>query len=822
MSRLLSYRCRYLACTSLAAITVLATPAYAQEEPSDGFSGLGEIIVTAQKREQSLQDVPIAVTAVTQDALQVNRVANVMDLSSLAPGFTVRQSIGGSAIPFFAMRGALISAVVPGVDKQLSLNIDGVYVQGMRGAIFELPDVERIEVLRGPQGTLFGRNSTAGAISISTRDPSGKAGVKAGGTFGNRDRYRFRLTADTPQIGPFSAYASFMHEEYRGATRNVLAGQTWDYTRSFTDSANRIVRSPKWLGGQKADNYFVALKFEPSTSFKATYKFDHGDNAVVNDAIGVLGIDDTAFYGPLWRLLLEGGSSEPYLFDNANPQTTRPDKVYNGGNTATEQKQTGHNLTATFEVNDQISIKNILAHRKASILSVGNTDAVTGLKITQAIVDRYPAATFGASGFTVAQIGQPFVAVLHQPEFKTKQWSNELQVNFASDFVTMTVGGIYYDAEDQSNPHGYANSQTFRVVPNGVLPIAPGISINTSKSLAGFAQGEFHLTPQLDVVLGGRITKDKKGSRFSYIPAGQTDFTVFDFDYKDTQFSYLVGANYRLNPDAMVYAKYSTGYVSGGTVGPLPYEPEKAKSAELGFKGDFLNRRLRTNVALWWAKYSNNQGTGSASALGQILVDYFVREGIDPSLAGVFGTFVVDRGTIEAKGIELEVTAAPTQGLTFGGNLSYTDAKPKNVPQFAKLSVSLPANAPDSDYKLVFLPEWTASVFAQYDTPTLFGDAYATFRVDANYQSESYSFGSGDKHPVAVFRPYTTIPDYWLLNGRAALRDVEIGGVTGEVALWGKNILNKSVIQYPLLLQGLVSTTYNAPRSYGVDFTVQF
>ena len=827
MTRTLRNRGRHLACASLIAVATLAVPAYAQDtDPQDGsadrYSGLGEIIVTAQKREQSLQDVPIAVTAVTQDALEVNRVTNVMDLSSLAPGFTVRQSIGGSAIPFFALRGALVSAVVPGVDKQLSLNIDGVYVQGMRGAIFELPDVERIEVLRGPQGTLFGRNATAGAISITTRDPDGVAGVKASATAGNRDRYRFRLTADTPQIGPVSAYGSFMHEEYRGATRNVLAGQTWDYTKAFTPEASRIVRAGDWLGSQRADNYFAAVKFEPSDRFKAIYKFDHGDNSVVNDAVGILGIDDSSFYGPLWRLLLAGGSDEPLAFDNAHPQTTRPDKAYNGGNTATDQSQTGHNLTATFNVNEQITVKNILAYRKARILSVANTDALTGLHITQAIVDRYPAAIYGASGFTAAQIGAPFAGVLHQPEFKTRQWSDELQVNYDSDFVTLTVGGIYYDAKDQSNPHGYANSLTFQAVPGGVVPVNPGISINTITSVAGYGQGEFHVTPQLDIVLGGRVTHDKKGSNFSYIPAGNTDFTVFDFDYKNTQFTYLVGANYKPTDDTLVYAKYSTGYVSGGTVGPLPYEPEKAKSAELGFKGDFLNNRLRANVALWWAKYSNNQGTGSASALGSILVDYFVQQGIDPSLAPVFGTFVVDRGDIKAKGAEFELTAAPVTGVTFGGNVSYTDASPHNVPDFAKLAVSLPVTAPDSDYKLVFLPKWTASVFGQYDTPTLFGDSYATFRVDANYQSETYSFGSGDKHPVAVFRPYATIPDYWLVNGRAALRDVNLGGVNTEIALWGRNIFNKSVIQYPLLVAGLVSTTYNAPRSYGVDLTIEF
>jgi len=171
---------RFLACTAMTAATLTAAPALAQTADSEG--GLDVIIVTAQKREQSVQDVPIAVTAISGETLQANRITNVNDLGGLAPGVTTRVSAGGSKLVSFSMRGAVSYGVVPGSDRQVSTYLDGVYLSAPRGSIFDFPDLERIEVLRGPQGTLFGRNATAGAVSITTRDPSGEAGVKASAT----------------------------------------------------------------------------------------------------------------------------------------------------------------------------------------------------------------------------------------------------------------------------------------------------------------------------------------------------------------------------------------------------------------------------------------------------------------------------------------------------------------------------------------------------------------------------------------------------------------------------------------------------------------
>ncbi|HKX79084.1 MAG TPA: TonB-dependent receptor, partial [Novosphingobium sp.] len=150
-------------CTILA--TVAATPAVAQEAEDSG-STVADIIVTAQKREQSLQDVPISVTAVTQETIQANRITDVRDLGSMVPNLAVRNLAGAAGIPGFSMRGL---QTVGGLEKSISPYLDGVFIGSSTGSAFELPDLERIEVLRGPQGTLFGRNSTGGAISIVTR-----------------------------------------------------------------------------------------------------------------------------------------------------------------------------------------------------------------------------------------------------------------------------------------------------------------------------------------------------------------------------------------------------------------------------------------------------------------------------------------------------------------------------------------------------------------------------------------------------------------------------------------------------------------------------
>jgi iron complex outermembrane recepter protein len=844
MKNITTTRLYLLAGTALAASTGFAAPALAQE--ADDSSGLAEIIVTAQKREQSLQDVPIAVTAVSGESLAANRVTNIVDLSAIAPGVTVRPSLGSSSIPAFSIRGAISYGVVPGSDKQVSLYIDGVYLSSPRGSIFDLPNVERIEMLRGPQGTLFGRNATAGAVSIMTADPKGEASVKVSGTVANYDGYRYELTAHTPELGPLSAYFSYVKNKYRGPVKNDGPVTTFDRSSNALKFKS-FVRSSEWLGSKDSDSIFAAVKFE-SGDFKAVYKFDRTDTIETAGAVGIMGYDFAnpraglgAPFGNLLKAIVDDAVAKGLPLARPN---RRPDSVWNSYNTDLDQFQEGHNLTINYQVNDQISIKNVAAFRSSSVTSTVSLLGIDALPFPQSATDEFitlsalSSPVFAAlppafqQGVAQGEVGRTYVFFGSGPYSRSKQWSDELQINYDSDFLTLTVGGVYFKSKDWINEHGMQNTVRFTNLPVGnAIPYLPGIGYNEAKSLAGYAQGEFHLTPQLDIILGGRLTKDKKLAQLTSLttatcPASITTsagrqgcpLVTNTFNYKDNQFDYLLGANFRPNDDMLLYAKWSTAYVSGGRVGPIEFKPEQARSAEAGIKADLLNRRLRINLAAFWAKYNDHQTPQGGNVFPQAELALLVP---DVRVRDALGTFVFPTGDVTAKGFELEVTAAPVDGIVLGGGLSYTDTKFSNVPELLKTANLLPPNSPDELFRPTLRPDWTGSAYAQYTSEPIWDDAVFTARIQGNYTSKviTLPYEAG----LAIFPHYTeSIPGYWLLNGRVALEKVPLGPLQGTIALWGKNLTDNKSISFAFNNVGVASGTYIEPRRYGIDLTVEF
>jgi iron complex outermembrane receptor protein len=834
-------RLRLLAGTAIAATTTLAAPAFAQASEDDA-RGLQEIIVTAQKREQSLQDVPIAVTAVSGASLQANRITNVVDLSAIAPGVTVRPSLGSSSIPSFTIRGAVSYGVVPGSDKQVSMYIDGVYLSSPRGGIFDLPNVERIEILRGPQGTLFGRNATAGAVSIMTQDPMGEGHVKASVSVGNDDLRRYELTAHTPELGPLSGYFTYVKNEYRGAVRNGFAA-TFDRNVNAL-KYNRLIKSARWLGSKDSDSVFAAVKFE-SGDFKAVYKYDRNDSVETPGAVGLINYDFRRGVGALF------GAYVNAIVDDAraNGMTLavngkRPDEAWNSYNADTEQFNYGHNLRFEYQINDQLSIRNIAAYRSSFVRATASLIGVDALPIPQSATDEYIAwissinPAFAAltpaqqQGSANAIVGQLYCVLCSGPVSSSKQWSNELQVNYDSDFLTLTVGAMYFKGEDWINEHGQQNTVSFTQLANGAIPYLPGIGYNEAKSLAAYAQGEIHVTPQLDIVLGGRFTQDKKLAELTSLTTATCPSTITQsaalkncplstsrFNYKDDRFNYLVGVNFKPTEEMLLYAKWSTAYVSGGKVGPITFEPETAKSAEAGVKADLFNRRVRANLAVYWAEYKNYQTAQGGNTLGTL--PEFIALVPDARVRNALGTFVYPQGDVTAKGFEFELTAAPIDGILLGGGLSYDKTTFKNVPGLLKAAQNLPATAPDSDYRPTLRPKWTASAYAQYTSQPIWGDATFTARVQGNYQSTMAAAANRDIKSIIPF--YTAeIPGYWLINARAAIEKIPFGGLEGTIAVWGKNLTDNRSISFPFNQSGGAAATFIEPRRYGVDLTVEF
>lgn len=828
--------------SALAAIALMPGQALSQDVAT-AHSGVEEIIVTAQKREQRMQDVPVAVTAVTADALQVNRVTNVMDLNGLAPGLLARTNAGSIGSPSYSMRGIFASASDPAQDRQVATYIDGVYIGGVRGAVFDLPDIERVEVLRGPQGTLFGRNATAGAVSITTRDPAGELGARVEATLGTRNTLRTRVTVDTPQIGMFSAFATYVHDERRGDVRNLGAGTPLDFTSPFHDIIGKT-SSPRWLGSKNAESVFAALKAEPSDSFDITYKFDWTKNestpearvplwngALVNGIIALQG-DDTTYGG--------------YVMPEESSRPKRPDTVNNAFAAPGFNKTSGHVITVNWQATDSLSFKNVTAWRSASALGVSSVMGAEGLTVTPGVIaylGSIPLAPgVSVPGYTPAQAGQLISGYAGVNYGKYSQFSNELQANYQSDLLTLTAGALYFDSDELSaglpgSPTNFGLLVGLSALQAGNFPVyLSNLSLDTTQpfllgniqekhqsteSMAVYAQAEIHATPQLDVVLGGRVTRDKKEQTFiqggTYDPATNTivGTSSVTTPFKKTKPTYSLGLNYKATDDLLLYGKYSTAYLSGGASGPLIFEPETVKSWEAGIKSEWFDRRLRFNLALYTATYNNSQAAQSGSNVQ------------DPACGGTgscaaYGVVVISNGKVRARGVEAEVTVAPAQGLTIGGSLSYNDTK--------WLSPSPQITDGGRPVGPTAVPEWMGGVNAQYVTPPLFEEATLMFRIDAIYQGKyrNSPFLDLATHPAtSASDPAQATWEFtqsrWVLNGRVALRDFTPGPLRGEIGLWARNLTNNKDVSY-LLHFGSQNTnaSFQQGRTVGLDFILEY
>ncbi|AMN46236.1 outer membrane receptor protein [Steroidobacter denitrificans] len=793
----------------LAGVSVLTLMPLAQAQPQavDQRPVLEEIIVTAQKREQSLQDVPVAVTAIDSEAIVVNRVENVSDLSALVPSLTVRQGAGGSQIPQYSMRGIYTFGSAVGTDKGISLYIDGVYVQNAAGSLVDLADIERIEVLRGPQGTLFGRNSTGGAVSIITRNPTGEFGIRQELTGGNYNQFRSKTRIDFSQMGPLSLSLSYLYSERDGDTRNLGAGTVWDHGPA-SGNAYGLLRSPDRLGDKKVKGVFVAANLDLHPDFDLSYKFDHSDTDHTPTAVGTayLATPATAGYGGV------PPSSVPYTFYNASPNpltpitNKRPKAVNNWYTTESFAKTYGHNLTAHWQLSDDLALKNILAYRKTNLYANNQLD--------------------GLGGLVVPGAGIPFVFVASNAGATEKQWSNELQLNLTANHFNLTSGIIYFqnDQETAGIPGEFNTLAGAAITGQGtatpgpfVVPANTGYFLPNvkAKSQALYVQPEIHLHDKVDLVLGYRITKDKKngtevvpGSVQPYEPSLGRSSPI---RYKDDRSTYLVGLNYKPTQDMLAYIKYATGYISGGQLATITFAPETAKSIEGGLKTELFDRRLRSNVAVYRVKY----GAIQQATLGSLT-------GI-PS-ATDFGQAIVPSADATAYGIEWENTLVPVDRMLLGANVSYMRFKFDQNTIFSgfKYNGGVPGH---NEFNR---PKWSGNLFAQYDSPEVIGGGYLSARIDGRFISSHLmafdtSPGNGpDAMEDPLLRRADTAPSRWLVNSRLALRDLDFKGSKIELGLWSKNLFDdKSVIQ-ATNLGFATAVIYQDARTYGLDINVEF
>ncbi|MCB2047658.1 MAG: TonB-dependent receptor [Novosphingobium sp.] len=772
-------------------------PVSASAQDSDGESGIQEIIVTAQRREQSLQDVPISISALNEDMITANRVQDMRDLNAVAPNLTVRQSGGASSQAVLSMRGIVTGGVAAGSDKGISMYLDGVYLQPTQGSVFELAAIERIEVLKGPQGTLFGRNATGGAISVWTHNPTGEFGVHQEFTYGNLEQKRSKTILDLPKFGPLSISGTYLHSEQRGDTRNLGAGTVWDFS-SAPGRGPGIYASPRYLGNKNIESVQVAVDFDLMDNLDLMYKFDWTDQDFTPNGAGLALLN-----GTLALTYPNGANRTPVSLE-------RQDAVNNAFVNVARLRGSGHNLTAELQLSDSIKIKNILGYRRTRVAGNAQLD--------------------GMGGFSLQ--GAPFVAIIAAGANLQRQWSDEFQVIIDNQWFNLTAGYLHFqDKQTAGGNAGIPNTLSAAALQGAgtaanpfKLPVANGYLPTEVKSVsdAVYAQLELNLTDRIHAVGGMRITKDRKtGIEYSWLQprpqTGNVNRTQSGIvDYRGTKATYLAGLNFYPTDDILAYAKYSTGYISGGQIATIAFGPETAKSWEAGVKADLFDRRFRTNLAVFDVDYKNIGVTTSGLNTGV------------PS-AAPFAVAVVASGDAHAYGFEWENTLLPFEGLTLTGNLGYTHFKYDKdsiFPGFVAVSGS-------PGYQVASRPRWTANVSAQYETPEIIAGGRLVLRADANYRSRTllatdltFSNNATDPEDPAI-RKAATVPATWVANGRIALKDMDIAGAKATVAVWGRNLFDdKSINAYVGIGLGplgyFASAIYERARTFGVDLIFDF
>jgi iron complex outermembrane receptor protein len=818
---------RSLLSVVIAGLTGISAPVWSQAE---GMS-LEEVVVTAQRREQSLQDTPISITAFTTDKLTELGIRDLTQMADFAPNVSIQTQPASNAHMGVRVRGVGSGEVSLLSDPKVGIYIDGVFLSRTTGAVFDIADLERIEVLRGPQGTLFGRNATGGAINVTTQKPTGELAVKIEGSVGNYGYSRIGGTVDLPSVANVAAKLTAFKVEKDGWADNNYKGEP-------TGPLDKKYFGDK-PGEEENKAYRLALRWTPMESLTVDYAYDKTDNEGVSAPFQVTKVKDSLYNGftetPTPFTFLGGE-----LFQGMADLVGDPDKRRDEFDLDSQGREflevEGHNLTLAWEL-DNLTLKYILGDRETKTESWGGADFDSGAFTAR---DLFLGDFAGNSGPVPKSI---FTA--HNAGSTVEMTSHEFQIigNFFNDRLIYTGGlYLYEDEVFQPNPQtyslpiefiladpaaaalraqydafGYCAPETGSVCTGTqVIPFDPEdvgdpqmVDFEYGQktdSMAVYGQASFDVTDALEMTLGLRYTEDEKEA-FLYnqnIPESSQDAPIRADDEWDN-LSYLANLSYRINDDVNVYLRYATGYNSGGFPARASnaasfvdaFEEEEAETWELGLKSEWLERTLRLNVAIFTNDFTDMQidqfeaGTGGASSR------------------------VVNAGSSTLQGVEVDMVWLPLQGLTIDANYGYLDAS------FDEYMARNPATDQLEDISSVTTmpqaPENSASLGVQYDfEPFSFGAL--SMRADVAYTDE-FVF-----HPFQ--NQYNSADERTLVNGRISLSEIPLGSDAGNLrlSLWGKNLTDEEYVDWGIDFSsfGFAGVVFGEPRTYGLDVVYSY
>jgi iron complex outermembrane receptor protein len=785
-----------IALTLVPEITAFATEAETGE--------LETVVVTAQKREENLQTVPVSVTALDSQTLASLRYENPRDLNAIAPGLTVRLEAGGVTGVNLTMRGIYGTATY-GSESGVAVYTDGIYIASTRLQM-DLADVERVEILRGPQGTLFGLNALAGAINVITREPSGEFHVRQELSAGNLSQFKSKTTVDSPKWGPLSASVTYLHEQWDGSVNNLGAGTVWHWGAA-TNGLYGDLDSPATLGENNTNAVAAAVKLETENGFKVVYRFNYSQRSYSPDAVGILSFN--AGPGMALGYPLSSFSQSAWNNQPVNLRTpislTRPDAVNNAFTTQGEENVQSSNLTVTAPIMEGVTIKDLFGYRHEHNEVTNELSGDGGLLTSY--LPPYPGIVGFLQRLNAGPPGTPFITLGNASEGKATTLQNEVQLNADTRWVKATLGYLYYHNIDLEGglPGSFnvaALSGLFAqpLINHTAYPFGQQQARVSSISSAGYTQDEVHITDKLDVDGGIRYTKDtREGTDTSAQPAGPATPISYDQGVR----TYLGGLNYKVTNDIFTYAHYSTGYLAGGQLANVTFNPSFATSWEAGVKSDLFHKTLRVNTDVFLVKYTGVQ-TLTSPMTGCANV---------PGVAKGGAQCIINGGNARAYGLELEATyVTPVQGLVLNGNVGYTD--------FYYTEIDPALRAADGTFVPNYNPKWTAALGINYSGPDLnsLGGAHVLGRFDGTFSSRQYI----TTNEVFSVLDANQVPSTRLFNIRLGLGGFHVIGAEVEIAGYAKNLFDNKNLQYGTPLGLIVAGNYQPGRYYGVDLNARF
>jgi iron complex outermembrane receptor protein len=818
----------FLASASLLALGP-AIPANAQataqaEPAASGSVGLEEIVVTARRVQEKLQEVPVAVTAFTARDLEERQITSIDSFGQGVPNVYVAYTEFNNALsPFITIRGITGAGDEIAVDSPIGIYLDGVYMARQLGLAFDLVDLDQFEILRGPQGTLFGKNNIGGALSMTSKTPTGVLDGHLEMGFGNFDQMRVKASFDLPEYDGLSIRGTVLHKERGFVRTNPMGGAEFTFpepTGHFTTEGG--------YSDQDENGGLLAVRYTGIDNLLVDIKGDYSESFDGGNATQFIGFSSADLASPVYGFLGAAargrfGSVGPYqlgLVGTGVAQSSIPN-WFVGDNGS--DKAWGYSATVQYDFNDNLSLKNIAAFRTQRVVipvnDIGGTALTVppGGKTMNALASLINAATRGIvpGGFYAntnfaGPPGTPFCYSLcsFSQVQSSHTVSEELQLIGHEERFDWLAGFYYSDeiafAAPQIPDGGGAIFPVMTFFPGGFLGnaalIGGGTNSVDNQSWAFYGHGTVHLTDAVDLSGGLRYTYDYRYFLLhnDYVPGSPPQkATSVSFDNVDWDIS----LTWKVMQDVNLYAKVSTGYLSGGVVAPAPFAPTYLTSYEAGMKSDWFDHRLRFNIDVFHTKQDDQQlqslnlgqfGLPAGTPLGTIILS-----SLTPGQPLVH---------IHRNGIELEAQAIPVRGLTLGLNAGVV-----RTPVTSGITPSIPNK--------------NLSLNAEYDFPKFDNDMYFAIRADSSWTS-GYTSGGLSAAVVAASDPAFIAdvrrPATWILDMRAMLADIPVGAAKGKISVWAKNLTDEQNLTFADDVGISTAGNYDLPRMYGVDLAIDF